>query len=80
MVIGAGLAGLAAADDLARGGADVEVVEARERVGGRTWSQVLPNGAVIELGAEFVLAGNSAVRALAQSGLRVRVHDARGIA
>ena len=66
MVIGAGLAGLAAADDLSRGGAEVEVVEARERVGGRTWSQVLPNGAVIELGAEFVLAGNSAVRALAQ--------------
>ena len=66
MVIGAGLAGLAAADDLSRGGAEVEVVEARERVGGRTWSRLLPNGAVIEMGAEFVLAGNSAVRALAQ--------------
>ena len=66
VVIGAGLSALAAGDDLARGGAEVEVVEARERVGGRTWSQVLPNGAVIEMGAEFILAGNSAVRALAQ--------------
>jgi monoamine oxidase len=64
-VIGAGLAGLAAADELARAGAEVEVLEARERVGGRTWSRALPNGAVIEMGAEFVLAGNTAVRELA---------------
>jgi monoamine oxidase len=66
VVIGAGLAGLAAADALVRGGAEVEVLEARERVGGRTWSRRLDNGAVIEMGAEFILAGNDAVRALAQ--------------
>ena len=64
--MGAGLAGLAAASELARRGAEVRVLEARERVGGRAWSRVLPNGAVIEMGAEFVLAGNSAVRALAK--------------
>jgi monoamine oxidase len=64
-VIGAGLAGLAAADELARAGAEVEVIEARDRVGGRTWSRELKNGAVIEMGAEFILAGNSAVRELA---------------
>ena len=36
IVIGAGLAGLACARDLAAGGADVTVLEARDRIGGRT--------------------------------------------
>ena len=31
------------------------MLEARDRVGGRVWSRELPNGAVIELGAEFIL-------------------------
>ena len=64
-VIGAGLAGLSAADALAREGWEVEVIEARDRVGGRTWSRRLDNGATIEMGAEFILAGNTEVRALA---------------
>jgi monoamine oxidase len=38
LVAGAGLAGLAAARDLLRSGADVTVVEARDRVGGRVWT------------------------------------------
>jgi monoamine oxidase len=38
LVAGAGLAGLAAARDLERRGARVTVVEARDRVGGRTWT------------------------------------------
>jgi monoamine oxidase len=53
-VIGAGFAGLAAADELRRNGHTVVVLEARERVGGRVWSERLPNGAVIERGAEFI--------------------------
>jgi len=57
-VIGAGFAGLAAADALVVGGADVVVLEARDRVGGRVWSRELENGAVIEMGAEFILPGN----------------------
>jgi monoamine oxidase len=53
-VVGAGFAGLAAAAALADGGAEPLVLEARERVGGRVHSRRLPNGAVVELGAEFV--------------------------
>jgi monoamine oxidase len=58
-VVGAGLAGLAAAEALLRGGREVVVLEARERVGGRVWSQRLENGATVEMGAEFILPGNT---------------------
>ena len=64
-VAGAGLAGLSAADELRRAGAEVTVFEARERVGGRVWSRRLDNGAVVEMGAEYILPGNTAVRELA---------------
>jgi monoamine oxidase len=63
-VVGAGLAGLAAADEARRAGAEVVVLEARDRVGGRVWSRRLENGAVVEMGAEFILPGNTAVREL----------------
>jgi len=53
-VVGAGFAGLAAAAALADGGLEPLVLEARERVGGRVHSRRLANGAVVELGAEFV--------------------------
>jgi monoamine oxidase len=53
-IIGAGFAGLAAAVALAEGGQEPLVLEARERVGGRVHSRRLANGAVVELGAEFV--------------------------
>jgi monoamine oxidase len=65
-VVGAGLAGLSAADELRRAGAEVVVLEARDRVGGRVWSRRLPNGAVVEMGAEFILPGNTAIRELAE--------------
>jgi monoamine oxidase len=64
-VAGAGLAGLSAADELRRAGAEVTVFEARERVGGRVWSRRLDNGAVVEMGAEYILPGNTDVRELA---------------
>jgi len=38
LVAGAGLAGLAAAHDLMLDGADVTVVDARSRLGGRVWT------------------------------------------
>jgi monoamine oxidase len=85
-VIGAGLAGLVAADELARGGADVVVLEARPRVGGRVWSQTLPGGAVVEMGAEYVLPGNTAILELVDrfglglwdKGMRYGRRDPRG--
>ena len=63
-VIGAGLAGLAAADALRRKGADVVVLEARDRVGGRVWSVPFAGG-VAERGAEFVFTGDETLHATA---------------
>jgi monoamine oxidase len=62
VVVGAGFAGLAAAEALASRGAEVTVFEARDRVGGRVHSARLQNGAVVELGAEFVLPGYEVLR------------------
>ena len=55
IVIGAGVAGLAAARAIAECGASVLVVEARDRVGGRLLTKH-PEGASapVELGAEFI--------------------------
>ena len=75
-VVGAGFAGLAAAVTLADYGVDVVVYEARDRVGGRVWSQPLDGpggvGPVIERGAEFVLEGYDEMRSwLERVGLRL---------
>ena len=65
VVVGAGFAGLAAADALRAGGAEVTVLEARDRVGGRVWSVPFGEGAVVERGAEFILPGYELMEALA---------------
>lgn len=55
VVVGAGAAGLAAAEVLSRGGRTVRVLEARPRIGGRVDTRRLPGWpAPVELGAEFV--------------------------
>ena len=54
IVLGAGMAGLAAARALGERGVHVLVLEAQQRVGGRILSQRVEGGAVVELGAEFV--------------------------
>ena len=54
VVVGAGLAGLSAARDLAAGGATVTVLEARPRVGGRVEQVELPDGRRVQLGGEVV--------------------------
>ncbi|MDQ3157166.1 MAG: FAD-dependent oxidoreductase [Actinomycetota bacterium] len=53
VVIGAGVSGLTAAHDLRRAGLSVTVLEARDRVGGRLWTQVI-DGATLELGGQWV--------------------------
>jgi monoamine oxidase len=55
VIIGAGVSGLAAASELHKSGLSVLVLEARDRVGGRTWTRHEPDlSAPIELGAEFI--------------------------
>jgi monoamine oxidase len=54
VVIGAGLAGLAAARELRAAGRDPVVLEARDRVGGRTLNADIGNGKVVELGGQWV--------------------------
>lgn len=66
-ILGAGLAGLAAAQTLAKAGVDITVFEARNRPGGRVWSEhisVRDRTCTIERGAEFILDGYSAMRKL----------------
>lgn len=53
IVVGAGLAGLAAAARLAGAGRSVLLLEARDRIGGRVLT-ARPAGCAIELGAEFL--------------------------
>jgi monoamine oxidase len=53
-VIGAGLAGLTAACELAKNGVSVRVLEARDRVGGRTLSHRTEAGEVVDLGAQWI--------------------------
>ena len=53
IVIGAGVAGLTAASDLTAGGLDVVVLEARDRIGGRTHTMSLGD-AEVDLGAAWV--------------------------
>jgi monoamine oxidase len=55
LVIGAGVAGLAAAGRLSQAGVNVRVLEARDRIGGRVFTAHQSGlNTAIELGAEFV--------------------------
>jgi monoamine oxidase len=64
IIIGAGLAGLAAARRLRQSGASVRVLEARNRVGGRVQSQRLASGHVIDLGAQLIGDAQTRISAL----------------
>ena len=66
-VIGAGLSGLAAARALVAAGRSVVVLEARNRVGGRTWNASLGAGHITEIGREFVGPTQDRILALARA-------------
>ncbi|MEY2554705.1 MAG: monoamine oxidase [Ilumatobacteraceae bacterium] len=65
VIVGAGLAGLRCAEALVDRGADVVVLEARDRVGGRVFSHHFADGQTCERGAEFVDSNHAEVLALA---------------
>jgi monoamine oxidase len=65
VVVGAGLAGLTAARELAAAGHSVVVLEARDRVGGRTLNHELGDGRVVETGGQFIGPTQDHIAALA---------------
>jgi monoamine oxidase len=66
VVVGAGLAGLAAARALVAAGSSVVVLEARDRVGGRTLNEPLGDGKVVEVGGQWIGPTQDRIAALAR--------------
>ena len=77
-MIGAGIAGLAAASELrASGFGNVVVLEARDRVGGRIWTQRLAGAVPVDLGASWIhgVRGNPIADLARRSGIETRPTD-----
>ncbi|WP_194396170.1 flavin monoamine oxidase family protein [Microbacterium atlanticum] len=69
VIVGAGAAGLTAANELRKAGLSVIVLEARDRVGGRLWTDVV-DGAMLEVGGQWVSPDQDALKeTLAELGL-----------
>jgi monoamine oxidase len=74
IVLGAGFAGIAAARDLVEGGKRVVVLEARDRIGGRTWFKEMPGAGIgVEYGGMFFSRDTqpNLARAIERYGVRV---------
>lgn len=69
VIVGAGAAGLTAANELEKAGLSVVVLEARDRVGGRLWTDVV-DGAMLEIGGQWVSPDQEALKeTIAELGL-----------
>jgi monoamine oxidase len=65
-VVGAGYAGLTAARRLSQGSRSVVVLEARDRIGGRIWTQHLSDGSPVDRGGAWLAPQHDAIFALAR--------------
>lgn len=54
VIVGGGFAGVTAARELSQNGVSVVVLEARDRLGGRTWTKPSPLGHNLEIGGTWV--------------------------
>ena len=70
LVVGAGVAGLTAARDLAAAGVPVQVIEGRNRIGGRLWTSDAWPDVPIDLGASWIhgTTGNPITRLAKEAG------------
>lgn len=69
VIVGAGAAGLTAANQLKKAGLSVAVLEARDRVGGRLWTDTI-EGAMLEIGGQWVSPDQDALKeTIAELGL-----------
>jgi monoamine oxidase len=73
LVVGAGIAGLGAAERLAKAGATVTVIEARDRIGGRTHTSHLWPDLPVDMGASWIhgTTGNPVTDLAREVGLRI---------
>ncbi len=81
VIVGAGPTGLTAARALKKAGLSVAVLEARDRVGGRTWTETI-DGAMLEIGGQWVSPDQTELLALLEElGLKTysRFRDGQSV-
>ncbi len=77
IVIGAGVAGLVAARKLHQAGQRVVVVEARQRIGGRVWTDLFGPDVSVDLGAQWIhgITGNPLAEIAKSNALPIFMTD-----